>query len=52
MNEGEVKRLPAKTATAAAENRSEWFPLVPDTFCLFRCSPARKLPPNAGTLDY
>src|SRR6202041_2270153 len=29
-----------------------WFPLMPDTFCLFQCSPARKLPANAGTLDY
>ena len=28
-----------------------WFPLMPDTLCLFRCSPARKLPTNAGTLD-
>jgi len=24
------------------------FPLTPDRFCLFQCSPARKLPANAG----
>ena len=35
----------------APGNRSDGFPM-PDTFCFFQCRPARKLPANAGTLDY